>query len=237
MQGSQNFSNKIILIPIIGYLALGFILLIIWLVFFKQVGFAYNNPVIIQDFIKSTGVYAPLITIFFQILQSVLIIIPGQVFTIISGYLFGTFLGALYSFIGIMLGSIIVFYLGRKFGRPYVEKRFTKEELQKWDNYFEKKEKLGLFLCRLIPFFIPNDLVSLFSSMTKITYKDYIFYTAIGYIPSTLLLTYLGYKISSGATKTSLIILSLLGIIAIIVIFKDIFKLMKRKNVPQHIQK
>ena len=215
------------LLPIYGYLLGSIIFIILGIIFFKQAKFAYQNPALIQNFVGGFGNFGPLILIFMQALQVIFFVIPGQVITIIGGYLFGILKGTIYSFVGTMIGSIFVFYLGRTYGRPYVEKKFNKKELEKFDNYLNKKGKIGLFVSRLIPLFLPNDLISFAASLTKISYKDYIIISASGFFLSILLLTLLGYKISEGTTPSSLIIMSVLGILVLIFIFKDIVKIIR----------
>ena len=82
----------------------------------------FSNPDKIRNYIKSFGIFAPLIFIGIVILQVLFAPIPGQVAGIAGGYIFGVYLGILYSMIGLIIGSFIVFYLARKFGRTFVEK-------------------------------------------------------------------------------------------------------------------
>ena len=209
-----------------GYFIGTIALIIAWLFLFSDVKNAYLDPDNIRFLIKSAGLLAPLVLIGLQILQAVLLFIPGQPFIFISGFLFGSILGGIYSLIGITIGSVIIFYIGKKFGRPYVEARFSRKDLKKIDEYFEKKGRTGLFISRLI-FFFPNDLISLAAGLTKISYRDFICITLLGYAPLVFLATFIGNKISEGTTLISIILLSALCFLALFFIFKDFFRIVK----------
>src|SRR5262249_45026532 len=76
----------------------------------------------LKEFIEDAGVYAPLVCIAMNFIQVVIFFIPGEVTQIVSGLAFGTVWGFIYSFIGLVLGSMFNFYIARRLGRPFVEK-------------------------------------------------------------------------------------------------------------------
>ena len=63
-----------------------------------------------------------------QVLQVVVFFIPGEFIQIAGGYIFGTFLGGIISLMGITLGSIIVYFISNKYGKPFVEKLILKRK-------------------------------------------------------------------------------------------------------------
>src|SRR5512143_1723614 len=67
----------------------------------------------IQRLLQDAGALGPLAFITVQVLQVIFAPIPGEATGFIGGYLFGVPLGMLYSTIGLTLGSIIAFLLGR----------------------------------------------------------------------------------------------------------------------------
>jgi uncharacterized membrane protein YdjX (TVP38/TMEM64 family) len=215
---------------IYGYLIVIFIMIILGLIYKEKLSLIYSDPQVVKEFIASFGIFGPLILITLQTLQVIIFIIPGPVFTIAGGYAFGIFWGTIYSLIGTLFGSILVFYLGRKYGRPFVESIVNKNDLKKFDKYFKKKGKPALFITRAIPVFLPNDLISFASSLTKLKYKEYIIISLIGFIPNLFLLNLFGDQISQGATPLTLIILSILGILLLVYLFRDLIKKNKEKK-------
>lgn len=73
----------------------------------------YLSPEAIRGLLTGFGIWAPLIFIGLQALQVVISPIPGEATGVLGGFLFGTWIGALYSTLGLMLGSALAFGLSR----------------------------------------------------------------------------------------------------------------------------
>lgn len=143
---------------IISLVVIGIFLVLIMIVF-RLLGFHQLSEEELQEVIKSSGALAPLVFILMTFLQITFIPIPGTVTIIVGNYLFGFWLGLLYSFIGMILGSLFAFYLGRWFGKKFVYWLVSDKELV--DKYLEKFKSKGnvlLFFMFLFPFF-PDDIL------------------------------------------------------------------------------
>ncbi|MBU5674646.1 TVP38/TMEM64 family protein [Paenibacillus brevis] len=121
-----------------------------------------------RDYILSTGKSGPIIFIFFQILQTVIAPIPGEVIQIAGGYIYGTTLGTTYSTLGLLIGAITAFYFTRLLGRAYVEKLLNKNKLKWMANLLgNKKFAIFLFLIFIIPG-MPKDMFIYAAGLTPI---------------------------------------------------------------------
>lgn len=121
-----------------------------------------------RDYILSTGKSGPIIFIFFQILQTVIAPIPGEVIQIAGGYIYGTTLGTAYSTLGLLIGAVTAFYFTRFLGRAYVEKLLNKNKLKWMANLLgNKKFALFLFLIFIIPG-MPKDMFIYAAGLTPI---------------------------------------------------------------------
>ncbi len=189
------------------------LLIAISIIFKDQLKLIYANPEAVKAFLTSFGYFAPLILILIQMLQVIIFVIPGPVFTISGGYVFGPLLGSVYSLIGTLLGSILVFILARKYGRPWVENLVNQKDLHHFDAYFKKKGKLALLITRTIPVLFPNDVVSFAAGLTPLTLRSYFFISLIGFIPNLFLLNFFGDNLSNNMNPTTIIILAALGVI------------------------
>jgi uncharacterized membrane protein YdjX (TVP38/TMEM64 family) len=119
----------------------------------------------IRNYVSSFGPMAPLIFFLLQFLQVIISPIPGNITTIAGGLMFGFFNGFLISFAAVFLGSICAFLLGRKFGRPLVERIAGKKNVDKYMVTVSSRQKIVLFLMFLFPFF-PDDLLCLVAGLT-----------------------------------------------------------------------
>lgn len=216
----------------LGYFIAIIALIISGIIYREQLSYILSDPQIVKEFISSFGILGPIILILAQILQVVIFIIPGPVFTIAGGYAYGIVWGTIYSYIGTLLGSILVFYLARRFGRPFVERVVSKKDLQHFDVMYKKKGKISLFITRTMPILFPNDAISFAAGLTKITYKEYILLSAIGYVPNILILTFFGEKISSN-NPWLVIILTVIGMSVLLYLFRHMIKQLVIKEIKQ----
>lgn len=150
----------------------------------------FQNKDAVQDFIKSAGIFAPLIFIILQIAQVIIAPIPGQIIGLVGGYLFDIW-GILLTFIGTTLGFTIVFLIARKHGRPLVEKIFKPGLIKKFDFITKSKGTLILFLIFLLPTF-PDDLICYLAGLTQIPIRKLILVSVLGRLPGLLILNLIG---------------------------------------------
>ncbi len=166
--------KSIIIKIIISLLVIGLIILGLYFLF-KYLGWTNLTKEELQAKIASTGVFAPIVFIVASFLQVTFIPIPSSVTIIVGNYLFGFWLSFLYSYIGIILGSILAFYLGRWIGRPFVnwvvgDSKVVDEYLIKMKN----KEKVILFFMFLLPLF-PDDALCSLAGILPISFLTFLF--------------------------------------------------------------
>lgn len=127
----------------------------------------------IQNYIASTGAIAPLVFIFASFMQVTFIPIPSTVTILAGSYLFGAFNSFLYSYIGIMLGALLAFALGRMVGRPYINWVVgSKEEADEWLSKLRGRENVFLFFAFLLPVF-PDDLLCSVAGMLPVKFSTF----------------------------------------------------------------
>ena len=161
----------------------------------------------VRHFVVSFGVWAPLALISLQIAQVVLAPVPGGMIDLVSGYLFGSGWGTLYSMAGLMSGTVIALYLARRFGRPLVERFVPPRALDRLDRYAHHRGALFFLLLFLMPF-TPNDVTCFLAGLTPLPLPGLVLIAAIGRFPGVLVANLMGAKV---AVLTSLQLL-LLGV-------------------------
>jgi uncharacterized membrane protein YdjX (TVP38/TMEM64 family) len=171
----------------------------------------------IKERLLGFGAYAPLILIAIQFVLAVISILPSSLFAIAGGYLFGPFYGTLYSIIGMLLGSFVVFTIAKKFGRKFVERWVDKRELHHLDIFFKKKGKLVFIFADYMSIF-PRDAVSLCAGLTKIKTWEFIVISLIGFLPPVIILNYLGSQLSKNIFDYRIILIGVI-IIASLVLY------------------
>lgn len=134
-----------------------------------------------QNFINSTGLLGPLIFIFIQIIQVVIPMLPGFVTCIAGAVVFGPAAGFFYSYMGVCIGSIMAFYIARKYGITIVQKIISEEKYNKYMSWLEKGRKFDILfaLAILLPT-APDDVLCFIAGLTKMTWKKFIVIILLG---------------------------------------------------------
>ena len=126
----------------------------------------------------------------------------GSPLLIISGILFGQWLGTIISVISISIGTLILYIIGNYFFKDLVEKILEKK-FQKYIQLFQKNEFYYFFVYRFIgglgvPFGLQNLLPVLFS-MKKM---NYFFSSFFGFIPGFFIFNTIGSGLNKYIEKS-----------------------------------
>ncbi len=176
----KKIASILILLALVLASALVFVFL--W----KPLTSVVSNPQKFREFIDSFGIWGRLVFVLMVVMQVIIAVIPGEPFEIAAGYIFGSFEGTVLCLLGILIGSIIIFLLVRKFGVKLVEVFFSRDKINSLR--FLNTSKKATTLCFIIMFIpgTPKDLLSYFAGLTKITLPSWIFISVFARIPSVL---------------------------------------------------
>lgn len=146
------------------------------LLFFYQVSglhqIVYDKKTL-REWIQSKGVWAPIVFIILQFLQTVVLPIP-TVMTIAAGvFCFGAFRCVIYSYIGCVTGSIVAFLIGRKLGYAAVAWLLGKETLDEWLRKVKRKDIYLLTAMFLLPFF-PDDILCFVAGLSSMKFGYFV---------------------------------------------------------------
>ncbi len=189
-----------------------------------------------REFILSAGSMGPITFIFFQVLQTVIAPIPGEVIQIAGGYIYGVFFGSIYTTLGMLLGAVIAFYFTRFLGGAFIE-NLLKKKNSRWmaDMVDNKKFSIFLFIIFIIPG-LPKDLFIYAAGLTNIKPLRFFTILLVARFPWLLASVSIGANIYQ-KNYISTIVISVVSVLAFILglIYKDkiINKLSKFKKSKQ----
>ncbi|MBP5308879.1 MAG: TVP38/TMEM64 family protein [Clostridia bacterium] len=142
-----------------------------------------------REFIASYGELSVTLFLVMQILQVVALPIPGVVAIGAGVLLFGPFWGAVLSLIGIVIGSLAAFFIGRVFGYKVVKWIVGEENLQKGLELVKGKDKVVLTFMFLFPFF-PDDILCFVSGLSSMSARFFTVMVVIARLISTFATAY-----------------------------------------------
>ena len=131
-----------------------------------------------------------------MIIQTIIAPIPSEALLLLAGGIGISMLDVvIYGGTGMIVGSIIAFWMAR-LGREALVKRFIGDKwLKPVDNWVNRHGAAAILVARLIPL-IPFDLVSYVSGLTSLSFTKYIIATVAGGYLRTLMLGFTGRETS-----------------------------------------
>ena len=146
--------------------------------------------------IRDMGPAAPVAFIAIYV-AAVVAAFPASILTIAAGAVFGLLPGALYAFVGALMGSTAAFLLARYAFRDLVARRLaTRPRFGAVERAVSAEGRRIVFLLRLSPL-VPFNLLNYALGVTTIPAVDYVIASA-GMVPGTLLYAY-GGKVTGEA--------------------------------------
>jgi len=141
--------------------------------------------------------YGPLIGISIPFLEAIFPILPLVVFVFANAAAFGPLLGFLYSWIGSCLGSILLFYLVRKFGQKRFFSFLNKHQKVKSSiGWIEKRGFGPIFIMFSFPF-SPSFLINIVAGLSRIKITQFLIALVLGKFTMIAVISYLGKDLTS----------------------------------------
>ncbi|MEK6949214.1 MAG: TVP38/TMEM64 family protein, partial [Nanoarchaeota archaeon] len=175
--------------------------------------------------------------ILLYVAQAFVLFIPSSLLTISGGYIFGVALGTVFSLIGVTIGSVIVFLIARKLGRPFFRKIISKKELEHFDVFFKKRGDMSILLARSILILFPPDVVSVAAGLTQIKLRHYVIFSVLGFIPNLFILALFGEKLSQGINPATIVVLVLIIFAVLGYLFRHPLKVFLIKEIREYEEK
>jgi len=114
-------------------------------------------------------VFSCLIFVVLQILQTTILQIPAIFVTIAGSLVFGKWLAFILSFFSIVIGSVIMFFIGRKAGVKFLKFLVGEEKTKNWISRISECKYLFV-LMMLFPLF-PDDVLCIVAGLTNMSFK------------------------------------------------------------------
>ncbi|MEN6326491.1 MAG: TVP38/TMEM64 family protein [Syntrophomonas sp.] len=177
----------------------------------------------VREYILSFGIWAPIVSFFLMVFQSVAAPLPAFVITFANAGLFGWIKGAALSWSSAMVGAVVCYGIARLYGRGVVEKLTTRRALKEVDVFFERYGKWAVLIARLLPF-VSFDIVSYAAGLTAMGFWEFFWATGIGQLPATLIYSYVGDMLVGSVRTVVFGLLILFSLTVLIYLGKQIWQ-------------
>ncbi|OGD67233.1 hypothetical protein A2442_00475 [Candidatus Campbellbacteria bacterium RIFOXYC2_FULL_35_25] len=167
-----------------NYIIFFIFLILIAISLFWQAPIEFLGNYIVDNSLLSISAF--ILLIFLATVFAPLTVLPIVPFVAVF---FGPFLTTVYLIVGWVLGSIVAFWIARRFGKPVLVKFVSQKKIDKYKKFVPEDIEFWwvVFLHVIIPVDILGYLVGLFSKMSL---KKYTLATFIGVIPFSFIFSY-----------------------------------------------
>ena len=187
---------------IAGTLGLGFVGVSLWIGLgdspaVRSLLRLYADPDVLRGELLRWGVLAPVVFVGVQALQVVVAPIPGELTGFLGGFVFGEWIGLGYSMIGLTVGSLFAFGVGRWLGAAFVQRLVSPEIWARLGFVVEAEGAIMCFILYLIPGF-PKDMLCYLFGLSPMPLWVFTMTSTLGRLPGTWVLSAQGAKTATG---------------------------------------
>jgi len=182
------------------YLQIPFILFVITIIamffyFDLNAYLSIENIDIVKDYFQGLGNWSLVYITFIHIILNITGI-PRVFFTIFAGYVYGVFIGFVFSWIATMIGLIVTFMMVRYLFQSSFERKFgSKPLIGKINHYVDKYGVWSVIFLRAI-YVVPSSILNYSFGFTKIKTSTYILGSAIGFLPVVFINVWVGNQLA-----------------------------------------
>lgn len=217
--------KRVIILPLL------FIALTLLIYSYLTQGFVHSliniSPETLSSLSSGNLILAGIIFVLIMIIEVVFAPFHPLLFYLAGAIIFGPILALILAVLGGVIGGVIAFYIARKWGRSYVERKIPEAKRKRLDKFSEKYGGWAMFLLRLNPL-TSTDLWNYVAGLSKVKFWPYIIGTTVGLIPATAIMIYLGVPIQNSSVLFKTFIIA---IVLYLVLGIALFLGLKKKKV------
>lgn len=147
----------------------------------------------VRNQIQSLGLAGPLVILVLALLHSI-VFYPAEIVDAAAGLVYGFVPALLLMMVGWLLSALFCFAVGRSVARPLLDRWFGAERFQRIEARIDRGGAKALIAVRLIPIF-PFSIVCYAAGAARVPLWRYVWTTAVGYLPITVLAVYFGTQL------------------------------------------
>lgn len=177
---------------------------------------SFSNISYVSSYLKDFGVLAPAVAFGLFVAQAALPVFPYLILAAVGGLLFGFKMGALIAWAGALTGASLAYWVVRLSSSDWLINKIEDKYNYSLRNINGEMAFWTIVLARIIPV-VPTPLINVVAAVSGVSFRNFLFSSAIGKIPTAVLYTGLGvFLFDAQDIKVSLIIIG--AIIALIII-------------------
>lgn len=185
-----------------------------------------GDIIALSEYLRSFGAGAVVMTLLLFVVMTFTIVFPFMILSGAAGIVFGLWWGTIISWMGEVLGALVMFVFARYFFRHAVEGWIKKSPyLKQVDDYSAENGFKALLIARLLPL-APSGIITAVAAISRMNFRDFMLATVLGKLPPVIIKVLLGHDLVFASENMG----RLIGIIVIIIGVYGALWWYKRKN-------
>lgn len=195
----------------LALLAALLMLYFVWPAFQTFIGEAYQvllsgRQERIESWVESFGAWSYVMVIVLMLMQTIVAFLPSLVLMVVAVVSFGSVVGGLLAWGGLLLAASLGYVIGRSFGVVTVDRLLGTKTERRVEHFIERYGIWGVVAARISPM-LSTDAVSIAAGLGRMRYLPFLAATAAGTLPLTIFVAWLGADVDR--LKTGLIWISI----------------------------
>lgn len=166
-----------------------------------------------RAWLEGLGPLGPLAFFSLNVAQIVVAPVPGYPVQVLGGLLFGLGPGSIYTVGGMVTGGVLAAWLGRRLGRPWLEKRLGPGRLAHWGAIAHIDSFWTWWIILLIPL---GDIPYFLAGLSKISLRRFALAILASRGPFTVLIVWLGDRVVDLPLTWLALLAALIGLLVVI---------------------
>lgn len=167
----------------------------------------------LRAWVQSAGPWGPILILALMLAQTLLPIIPSVLIMVVAVLAYGSWWGGVLAWTGLVLSASVAYLIGRALGAAAVDRLVGRKTERRIAGYV-RRHGLGAVVAARVSPALSTDAVSFAAGIVGMRFGRFLLATAVGILPLTVLIGYLGASIerlSTGLLWISILSLALFG--------------------------
>lgn len=170
------------------------------------VGTDFHDATIrVTNYIRSWGAMSSAVSVGLMILHGI-VPVPAEILAVANFMVFGPYWGFAVTWVGVMVAAALAFGLSRYLGRPFLRRVLSAARYAQVDRWVVQRSVPALLLARLIPL-VSFNAINYGAGLMGISWWTFIWTTAVGIMPGTLVLMLVTESVLAGSVATAALLI------------------------------
>jgi uncharacterized membrane protein YdjX (TVP38/TMEM64 family) len=192
--------------PLALLLAGGVLIVLLW----QPITALFSDLDALRAQIARLGAWGPVALIALSVVQVLVAPLPGYPIVFVAGLLYGTWWGAIYANIGLLLSGMLAMGLTRRFGRPVAERFVESGRLKRLERLFSSNSIWLWFIILLVP---TGDYPYFAAGLSRVSFRNFFIALCLARLPFTFVLTNAAERATELPQETTLLLAGILIVI------------------------